>query len=80
LGFGVGDFALAVFGFGVGLGDFAGDGVAVARGFAGSARLTSSVCARRTVPMIALSAKAIARKIRKRTTAAERNRAGHAFN
>ena len=30
--------------------------------------------------MIALSAKIVARKIRKRTTAAERNRAGNAFN
>jgi hypothetical protein len=74
------DFAFAVFDFGFGVGDFSGDGDAVTCDFTGSARLTSSVCARRTLPTIALSAKAIARKIRKRTTAAERNRAGNAFN
>jgi len=56
------------------------DGEGEACGFTGSARLTSSVCARRAAPTIALSANAVARKIRKRTTAAERNRAGHAFN
>ena len=74
------DFAVFDFGFGVGvgLGDLDGEGEAC--GFTGSARLTSSVCARRTAPTIALSANAVARKIRKRTTAAERNRAGHAFN
>jgi hypothetical protein len=38
-------FAFAVFFFGFGLGDFSGDGDAVACGFTGSARLTSSVCA-----------------------------------
>lgn len=86
LGFGEGDaffsvgLAFAVFGFGFGLGDFSGEGDAVARAFKNSARFSSSVCARRAVPMIALSAKAIVRKIRKRSTAAERNRAGHAFN
>jgi|GEM_PF-6979241 len=83
-GFGEAAFAFAVFDFafgfgvGVGLGDLDGEGEAC--GFTGSARLTSSVCARRAAPTIALSANAVARKIRKRTTAAERNRAGHAFN
>ncbi len=83
LGFGEAPFSCVgvafFFGFGVGLGDLSGDGDAVTRVFKNSARFSSSVCASRIAPISRLSAKAIVREIRKRTTAAERNRAGDAF-
>src|SRR6266446_2598006 len=91
-GVGVGDFlgfavafflCVAAFGFGVGLGDSSGDVDAAERALRNCARFSfsSSVnCAWRSVPMIPLRARAVASQRRKRTTAAERNRASGAIN
>lgn len=80
-GFGVGNvFFFALFFFGVG--DLLGDGDGVTCAFTASARLgfsSSASCARRSVAMIALTATAVRNKTRKRTTAAQRNRAADAF-
>jgi hypothetical protein len=64
------DFAPFDFGFGVGvgLGDFDGEGDAVVCAFTGSARLTSSVCARTKLPMIAPATKIVPNKTRNRIT------------
>ena len=73
-------FALAI-----GLGDFSGAGeklCALWRFFTDCSPLpvsTSLTCARRTLPTIAPSANAVASQRRKRTTAAERSRAGRAI-
>lgn len=76
----------ADFGLAVELGDSSGDGDAAvcasSRAFKNSSRLclsSSLTCARRNVPIIALSATAVASQGRKRTTAAERNREKSAF-
>ncbi len=73
-------FALAI-----GLGDFSGAGeklCALWRFFTDCSPLpvsTSLTCARRTLPTIAPSANAVASQRRKRTTAAQRSRAGRAI-
>ena len=73
-------FALAI-----GLGDFSGAGeklCALWRFFTDCSPLpvsTSLTCARRTLPTIAPSANAVASQRRKRTTPAERSRAGRAI-
>jgi len=73
-------FALAI-----GLGDFSGAGeklCALWRFFTDCSPLpvsSSLTCARRTLPTIAASANAVASQRRKRTTAAERSRAGRAI-
>ena len=84
-GFGVGlAFLLADFfalRFGVGLGD-SSESDETARVFRNCSRLrfsSSLTCARRTVPRIALSAITVASQRRKRTTAAQRNRASSAI-
>jgi len=74
---------LAAFAFGVGLGDSSGDVDAAARALRICARFSfsSSVnCAWTSVPMIPLRARAVATQRRKRTTAAQRNRASGAIN
>ncbi len=85
LGFGVGlAFLLADFfalRFGVGLGD-SSESDETARVFRNCSRLrfsSSLTCARRTVPRIALSAITVTSQRRKRTTAAQRNRASSAI-
>ena len=81
------DFSWTRFALAIGLGDLSGVGearcVVVCRFFGDSSRLGSSsllTCARRRLPTIALSASAVASQRRKRTTAAERNRARGAIN
>ncbi len=80
------DFSFTRFALAIGLGDLSGVGDArcvVCRFFGDSSRLRSSsllTCARRRLPTIALSASAVASQRRKRTTAAERNRACGTIN
>ena len=81
------DLCSTGFAFAIGLGNLFGVGdevrCAVCRFFGDSSRLPSSsllTCARRRLPTIALSASAVASQRRKRTTAAERNRARGAIN
>lgn len=81
------DLCSTRFAFAIGLGDLFGVGDevrCVVCGFFGdSSCLPSSsllTCARRRLPTIALSASAVASQRRKRTTAAERNRARGAIN
>jgi hypothetical protein len=81
------DLCSTRFAFAIGLGDLFGVGEevrCVVCLFSGaSSRLPSSsllTCARRRLPTIALSASAVASQRRKRTTAAERNRARGAIN
>ena len=81
------DFSWTRFALAIGLGDLSGVGearcVVVCPFFGDSSRLGSSsllTCARRRLPTIALSASAVASQRRKRTTAAERNRARGAIN
>ncbi len=81
------DLCFTGFAFAIGLGDLFGVGdevrCVVCRFSGDSSRLPSSsllTCARRRLPTIALSASAVASQRRKRTTAAERNRARGAIN
>ena len=81
------DLCSAGFAFAIGLGDLFGVGdevrCVVCRFLGNSSRVRSSsllTCARRRLPTIALSAIAVASQRRKRTTAAERNRARGAIN
>ena len=81
------DLCSTRFAFAIGLGDLLGVGdemrCVVCRFSGDSSRLASSsllTCARRRLPTIALSASVVASQRRKRTTAAERNRARGAIN
>jgi hypothetical protein len=77
-GFGVGDvLLLGFFGFGETIREDSAP--RVCRNCSRLRSSSSVVCARRKVPIVALSAKKIVSQIRKRATAAERNRRGVVF-